>query len=87
MMSALCVNSAGILAVRFFLGFVEAPIAPGLSVVVSMWYTRNEQPLRHAFWFLGNTFAGIVGGIAAFGIGRITSIAPWKVCKPPTAKV
>ncbi|KAK3179307.1 hypothetical protein K4F52_009210 [Lecanicillium sp. MT-2017a] len=43
-----------------------------------MWYKRQEQPLRQAGWYLGNTFAGIFGGIIAYGIGHIESIAPWK---------
>lgn len=79
MLTSVCFNSAGLLANRFFLGVSEAAIAPGLSVVVAMWYKRAEQPLRHGAWFLGNTFAGIFGGIVAYGIGHIQSIAPWKV--------
>ncbi|KAK8912129.1 putativetransporter [Metarhizium anisopliae] len=43
-----------------------------------MWYKRAEQPLRHAAWYLGNTFAGIFGGLLANAIGHIDSIAPWK---------
>ncbi|KJK94987.1 hypothetical protein H633G_01135 [Metarhizium anisopliae BRIP 53284] len=62
----------------FFLGFTEAAIGPGLTVVVAMWYKRAEQPLRHAAWYLGNTFAGIFGGLLANAIGHIDSIAPWK---------
>lgn len=79
MLTAVTSNAGGLLAVRFFLGVCEAPIAPGLSVVVSMWYKRSEQPLRHAAWFLGNTAAGIFGGLAAYGIGHVNSIAAWKV--------
>lgn len=80
MFTALCHNHQGLWANRFFLGISEAAIAPGLAVVISMWYKRSEQPLRHAAWFLGNTFAGIVGGVLAYGIGRINTIDPWKVC-------
>ncbi|KID61220.1 Major facilitator superfamily domain, general substrate transporter, partial [Metarhizium brunneum ARSEF 3297] len=56
----------------------KAAIGPGLTVVVAMWYKRAEQPLRHAAWYLGNTFAGIFGGLLANAIGHIDSIAPWK---------
>ncbi|KAJ6785219.1 hypothetical protein PWT90_02953 [Aphanocladium album] len=69
---------AGLLANRFFLGATEAAIAPGLGVLVSMWYKRSEQPLRHAAWFLGNTFAGMVGNLMGYGIGHIHSIPSWK---------
>lgn len=79
MLTAVCSNAAGLLVERFFLGFTEAAIGPGLTVVISMWYKRSEQPLRHAAWYLGNTFAGIFGGLVAYGIGHITSIASWKV--------
>lgn len=78
MLTAVCHNAAGLLGTRFFLGFVESAIAPGLTVVISMWYKRSEQPLRHAAWFLGNTIAGIFGGLLQYGIGHIKTIAPWK---------
>ncbi len=79
MLTAASFNDKGIIAVRFFLGVTEAAIAPGLSIVVSMWYKRSEQPFRHGIWFQGITIAGIFGGLLAYGIGHIKSIAPWKV--------
>lgn len=72
-------NAAGLLTVRFLLGVAELPIAPGLTVAVAMWYKRAEQPLRHAAWFTGNTAAGILGGLVAYAIGHMDSIAAWKV--------
>jgi MFS family permease len=80
MLTSVCTNAAGLLALRFFLGLAEAPIAPGLGVIIPMWYKRTEQPLRQAAWFLGNTLAGIIGSLMAYGIGHIDSIAPWKAC-------
>lgn len=79
MLTATALTSKGLIAVRFFLGFTEAAIAPGLSIVVSMWYKRSEQPFRHGIWFQGITVAGISGGLVAYGIGHIQTIAPWKV--------
>lgn len=79
MLTAVCFNSGSILANRFFLGVAESPIAPGLTIIISMWYKRSEQPLRHAAWFLGNTFAGMFGSLLAYGIGHIESIVKWKV--------
>ncbi|OJJ56721.1 hypothetical protein ASPSYDRAFT_91969 [Aspergillus sydowii CBS 593.65] len=78
MLTALSFNAAGLLATRFMLGVAEAVIAPGLTIVISMWYKREEQPLRHAAWFMGNTFAGIFGSLIQYGIGHIQTIAPWK---------
>ncbi|KAL4961201.1 major facilitator superfamily domain-containing protein [Aspergillus stella-maris] len=78
MLTATAFNDKGLLAVRFFLGATEAAIAPGLSIVVSMWYKRSEQPFRHGIWFQGITIAGIFGGLLAYGIGHVESIAKWK---------
>lgn len=78
MLTATCFNASGLLANRFFLGVTESVIAPGLTVVVSMWYKRSEQPLRHAAWFLGNTCAGIFGGLLAYAISHVDGIKPWK---------
>ncbi|KAH7137454.1 major facilitator superfamily domain-containing protein [Dactylonectria estremocensis] len=78
MLTAVAFNAEGLLANRFFLGVAESAIAPGLSVLTGMWYKRSEQPLRHGAWFMGNTCAGIFGGLVAYGIGHVQSIAPWK---------
>lgn len=80
MLTAVCQNAGSLLATRFFLGVAESAIAPGLTIIISMFYKKSEQPLRHAAWFLGNTCAGLFGGLLNYGIGHITSIAPWKVC-------
>lgn len=84
MLMATAFNDKGIIAVRFFLGASEAAIAPGLGIVVSMWYKREEQPFRHGIWFQGITIAGIFGGLLAYGIGHVESIAPWKVTRRRT---
>lgn len=79
MLTATCFNSGTLLATRFFLGFLESAIGPGLTVIVAMWYKRSEQPLRMGAWFMGNVVAGFIGGIVSYGIGHVQSIAPWKV--------
>lgn len=79
MLTATCFNSGSLLATRFFLGFLESAIGPGLTVIVAMWYKRSEQPLRMGAWFMGNVVAGFLGGIVSYGIGHVQSIAPWKV--------
>ncbi|KAH7129205.1 major facilitator superfamily domain-containing protein [Dactylonectria macrodidyma] len=61
----------GLLIVRFFLGAAEASISPGFSLITGMWYKREEQPLRHGIWFLGNAIATMFGGLLAFGISHI----------------
>ncbi|KAF2008826.1 major facilitator superfamily transporter [Aaosphaeria arxii CBS 175.79] len=78
MLTSTCSNSGGLLANRFFLGASESAIGPGLTVIVAMWYKRSEQPLRHGAWYLGNTTAGVFGGLVGYGVGHINTIAPWK---------
>ena len=79
MFTALCFNAGGLLAVRTFLGIAESAIAPGLTIIVSMWYKREEQPLRQGAWFLGNCCAGLFGGLVGYGIGHIEGFPAWKV--------
>ncbi|OMP86146.1 putative transporter [Diplodia seriata] len=77
---AACTNAAGLLAARFFLGMCEAAVAPGFSVVTSMWYKRGEQPLRHGAWFLGNVVSGLFGSVLAYSMAGIRSdkLAAWQ---------
>ena len=75
---ALCHNFAGLATIRFLLGVFEAAVLPCMMIINSMWYLRNEQPLRTAFWY--NTFAGVFGGILSYAIGQINgSLSTWKV--------
>jgi MFS family permease len=76
---ALCHNFAGLATVRFILGILEAATLPSMMLINAMWYLREEQPLRTAFWH--NTFAGVFGGILSYGIGKIGgTLSTWKVC-------
>ncbi|OAL18704.1 hypothetical protein AYO22_10397 [Fonsecaea multimorphosa] len=80
------------MAARFFLGVAEAAVAPGFALIISMFYTRKEQPLRsyetnrndtnrQGSWFVGNSLANIFGGLTAYGIGKIhmPAITHWRV--------
>lgn len=81
MLTVLCKSANGLWAARFFLGFVESSIAPSMSLIISMWYKRSEQPIRQCAWFMGNVIGGLVGGLLGYGVGRIDGIPPWKVRK------
>jgi MFS family permease len=83
MLTVLCKNASGLWAARFFLGFVESGIAPSMSIMISMWYKRSEQPIRQAAWFMGNVIGGLCGGVLGYAIGHVESIAPWKVKTKP----
>lgn len=48
-MTVLCNNYAGIMVQRFFLGFIEAGIAPSFVSVIAMYYTKRERESYPSF--------------------------------------
>jgi len=58
----------GLIAVRFFLGFVEAPFFPGCLFFLSSWYTRKELGFRTAMLYSGSLISGAFSGLIAAGI-------------------
>ncbi|GFG26543.1 uncharacterized transporter C460.05 [Aspergillus udagawae] len=71
-----CHNFAGIAANRFLLGFVEAVVNPGFVLLMSMWYTAQEQPLRLEAYYCTNGIATMFGGLIGYAVGHITSGLP-----------
>ncbi|KXJ90085.1 MFS transporter [Microdochium bolleyi] len=61
-------TGAGFAICRFFIGFTEAPFFPGITLMTSSWYTKEENPLRMAIWHAGNTASNILSGFLAAGI-------------------
>ncbi|KAH8159716.1 hypothetical protein CIB48_g8534 [Xylaria polymorpha] len=61
-------NFGGLLAVRFFLGFVEAVYFPGCLYFLSCWYTRKELGLRTALLYSGALISGAFSGLIAAGV-------------------
>ncbi|KAL2817901.1 putative MFS allantoate transporter [Aspergillus cavernicola] len=78
LLTVLAKSGPGLWAARFFLGFVEATIAPSMSLIISMWYKRSEQSIRQTAWFMGNVTGGLVGGLLGYAVGHIQSMAAWK---------
>ncbi|KAJ9297181.1 hypothetical protein DTO271G3_4474 [Paecilomyces variotii] len=60
----------GLVAVRFFLGFVEAAYFPGCLYFLSAWYTRKELGLRTALLYSGSLISGAFSGLVTAGITR-----------------
>ncbi|PBK69556.1 MFS general substrate transporter [Armillaria solidipes] len=78
-LTAACKNFGGLVTVRFLLGVAEAAITPAFVYITSMWYTRDEIPVKTGAWFAGNSFGGLVASLAAYGIGRIEEpLSPWQ---------
>ncbi|TLD27582.1 MFS transporter [Venturia nashicola] len=61
-------NYSGLIACRFFLGFVEAAYFPGLLFFLSSWYTRRELGLRTALLYSGSLISGAFSGLITAGI-------------------
>ena len=61
-------NYAGLVTIRFFLGFVEAAYFPGCLYFLSAWYTRKELGFRTAALYSGSLISGAFSGLIAAGI-------------------
>jgi hypothetical protein len=74
-------NYAGILSLRFLLGMFEASISPAIMNIVSMFYTRVEQPLRMCVFLAFNGVATMVGALLGYGLGHAHSphIKTWQL--------
>ncbi|KAI0771462.1 MFS general substrate transporter [Trametes elegans] len=68
-------------ALRLILGMLESCVAPILILIVSMFYRKNEQGSRMAWFYMMNGTAGILGGFLAYGISFIPDrgFPPFKI--------
>lgn len=74
-----CHNFAEMAVNRFLLGALEATVNPGFVLIMSMWYTSAEQPLRLEAYYCTNSVATMFGGLIGYAVGHITAgLARWK---------
>lgn len=66
--TALVQNFGGLVACRFFLGFVEAPFYPGVLYLLSIFYTRKELASRIAIMYTGQIVANGTAGLIAAAV-------------------
>ncbi|CAI7570813.1 unnamed protein product [Penicillium crustosum] len=72
MLAAACTDFRGFYAQRFFLGFLEAAIAPMFMLVIGGWYKKQEQALRMGYISM---FTPLIN----FGLGQLGGpLSPWK---------
>ncbi|KAK5058677.1 hypothetical protein LTR84_010941 [Exophiala bonariae] len=75
-------SGAGFCIVRFVIGLCEAPFFPGITLITSSWYNKQENPTRMAIWHAGNTISNIISGFLAAGIlehmGGIGGMKSWQ---------
>ncbi|EHK97716.1 putative Uncharacterized transporter [Glarea lozoyensis 74030] len=69
-------NFETLIALRVLLGILEAPIVPGNFLVVGMWYSRREAPIRTGLMYTGLSvlFTGPIG----YAIGYIPGGEQWR---------
>lgn len=59
------------IVLRVLLGVTVSGIFPGLSYLVSTWYTRKEQQLRYAFLQSGEIIILATGSIVNYGLNHL----------------
>ena len=59
------------IALRVLLGISMSGIYPGLTYLISTWYTRREQQLRYAFLQSGEVIILATGGIVNYGLNHL----------------
>ncbi|KAF7593205.1 hypothetical protein BBP40_011835 [Aspergillus hancockii] len=75
-----CNSFATLFIVRFFLGVAEACIVPAFLLILSMFFTYQEQAvLMPIMWSIGNA-SPITSGLLSYGVLWIKTgtFAPWK---------
>jgi MFS family permease len=81
-LSGVVTNYAGMVAIRFFIGFVEAAFLPGALLILSKWYTRRELTLRNAILFCGNlisnAFSSLVGAAVLSNMENVLGYRAWR---------
>jgi sugar phosphate permease len=59
------------IALRILLGMAMSGVYPGLTYLISTWYTRKEQQLRFALMQSGEVIVLATGGIVNFGLNQL----------------
>lgn len=69
------------IALRVLLGISMSGIYPGLTYLISTWYTRREQQLRFAFLQSGEVLVLATGNIVNYGLNHLDGrarLAGWR---------
>ncbi|KAH8701074.1 putative MFS transporter [Talaromyces proteolyticus] len=69
------------IALRVLLGISMSGIYPGLTYLISTWYTRQEQQLRFAFMQSGEVLVLATGNIVNYGLNHLdgrAGLAGWR---------
>ncbi|OAA66023.1 Major facilitator superfamily domain, general substrate transporter [Cordyceps fumosorosea ARSEF 2679] len=61
---------------RFFLGVAEAGVGPGFGVYITMFWTRQQQPLRYSIWYAATGLGGLLGPMIMYGMVHVDGPLP-----------
>lgn len=71
-----------LIAFRFVMGVFEAGFAPGVLLLISSWYKKEEQSKRFAVYIsaaiLSGAFGGILAGSITSGLDGAHGVAGWR---------
>ena len=77
-LQGLVTSYSGLLAARFFLGLVEGGLLPGIVLVMSRFYKRDQLQLRLALLFTAASLTGAFSGLLASAIVGMNGLAGHK---------
>lgn len=71
-----------LVVLRVFIGVVESGFAPGILLIISSWYKREEQSLRFAYYIsaaiLSGAFGGLLAGAITGGLEGAHGLRGWR---------
>ncbi|KAL3477945.1 major facilitator superfamily domain-containing protein [Aspergillus californicus] len=71
-----------LIILRIFVGIMEAGFAPGVLLIISTWYKRNEQSKRFAVFMsaaiLSGAFGGLIAGAITGDLEGVHGIRGWR---------
>ncbi|OKL62198.1 hypothetical protein UA08_02321 [Talaromyces atroroseus] len=78
MCHAACTNPASILVCRFLLGLFQCCDLPAMIIIATMWWKKEEQPVRNAM--ICAVTSSIGNGLISFAFGHLThpTLPKWK---------
>ncbi|QRW25468.1 major facilitator superfamily transporter [Rhizoctonia solani] len=73
-------NYAGITTTRYFLGYLKLDSsAPVVPFYYTLFYLKSEHGFRTSLYVSGAPLASAFGGLIAYGVQNIRSIATWRI--------
>lgn len=82
MCMALIKDYSHLVILRIFVGIIESGFAPGILLIISSWYKREEQSKRFAVYMsaaiLSGAFGGLLAGAITGGLEGKYGIRGWR---------